>query len=300
VKQQKKQKLAALIKKVSGDDVDTNAMFDIQIKRIHEYKRQYMNVLSIIWRYKQLKAMAPAEREKVVKRVCVIGGKAASAYDMAKRIIRLVTAVGAVINKDPDTKDYLRLYFLPDYNVSLAETIIPAAELSQHISTAGTEASGTSNMKFQMNGCLIIGTMDGANVEIGEETGFEHLFVFGVDAADIHQLRKERKNFKTDPRWDELMADIEGGMFGDKEYFKPLVDSVNNMNVGNDWFLLANDFASYLEAQEKVDEVYADPEEWTRKSILYTAGSGKFSSDRTIAEYAEQIWDVVPVKVPDN
>ncbi|GLC52978.1 Transcription factor [Pleodorina starrii] len=294
VKKAKKAKLAALIKKIHGDDVNQEALFDIQIKRIHEYKRQYLNVLSIIWRYKQLKKMSPEERRKAVPRVCVIGGKAASAYDMAKRIIRLVTAVGDVINRDPDTKDLLRLYFLPDYNVSLAETIIPAAELSQHISTAGTEASGTSNMKFQMNGCLIIGTWDGANIEIAEETGVDNVFVFGVRAEEINQLRKERKNFKTDPRWDELMRDIEGGMFGDKDYFKPLVDSVNNMKVGNDWFLLANDFAAYLEAQEEVDACYKDQAEWLRRSIMYTAGSGKFSSDRTIREYAEDIWHVKP------
>jgi len=298
VKQLAKAKLAALIKDTYGQDVNLNALFDIQVKRIHEYKRQYMNVLSIIWRYKQLKKMSPAERKKVVPRVCVIGGKAASAYDMAKRIIHLACKVGEKINVDPDTKDLLTLYFLPDYNVSVAETIIPASELSQHISTAGTEASGTSNMKFQMNGCLIIGTMDGANVEIAEESGKENMFVFGVDAEEVPQLRKERKNLKTDPRFDEIMADIEGGMFGDKEYFKPLVDSISNMKVGNDWFLVANDFASYLEAQAEVDKVYADPVEWTRRSIVYTATSGKFSSDRTIVEYSKDIWDIAPCKPP--
>jgi starch phosphorylase len=257
-----------------------------------------MNVLSIIWRYKQLKAMKPEERKKVVPRVVMFGGKAASAYDMAKRIIHLAVKVGEVLNHDPETNEYIRLYFLPDYNVSVAETMIPAAELSQHISTAGTEASGTSNMKFQMNGCLIIGTMDGANIEIAEESGRENMFVFGVDADDIGRLRKERKNFKTDPRFDEIMADIAGGMFGDKEYFKPLVDSISNMKVGNDWFLVANDFASYLEAQAEVDKVYKDQDEWTRRSILYTAGSGKFSSDRTIVEYAKDIWHVAPCKPP--
>ncbi|GFR50336.1 hypothetical protein Agub_g12544 [Astrephomene gubernaculifera] len=298
VKSAKKERLAGLIKRVWGEEVNTAALFDIQIKRIHEYKRQYLNVLSIIWRYKQLKRMSPQQRLQAVPRVCVIGGKAASAYDMAKRIIRLVTAVGSVINADPDTRDYLRLYFLPDYNVSLAETIIPAAELSQHISTAGTEASGTSNMKFALNGCLIIGTWDGANIEIAEETGVENVFVFGVRAEDINGLRKERKNFKTDPRWDEIMRDIEGGMFGDKEYFKPLVDSVNNMKVGNDWFLLANDFAAYLDAQQQVDECYRDQAEWLRRSIMYTAGSGKFSSDRTIRQYAEDIWHVGPCRPP--
>jgi glycogen phosphorylase len=169
----------------------------VQIKRIHEYKRQYLNMLSVLWRYKQL---SPEEREKVVPRVVVVGGKAASAYDMAKRIIRLVTAIGEKVNHDDDTNKYLRVYFLPDYNVSLAEKIIPAADLSQHISTAGTEASGTSNMKFQMNGCLIIGTMDGANIEIAEESGKENMFIFGVDDQEVPALRKNRRHFKTDPR----------------------------------------------------------------------------------------------------
>lgn len=175
----------------------------LQIKRIHEYKRQYLNMLSVLYRYKQLKAMSPEERANAVPRVVVVGGKAASAYDMAKRIIRLVTAVGEKVNNDPDTKDLLRVYFLPDYNVSLAEKIIPGAELSQHISTAGTEASGTSNMKFQMNGCLIIGTMDGANIEIAEESGKDNMFIFGVDEKEVPRLRDERKNFKTDPRYEQ-------------------------------------------------------------------------------------------------
>lgn len=297
VKRQKKAKMAELIKKISGDDVSLDALYDIQIKRIHEYKRQHLNIFSIIWRYKQLKKMTPEERLKTaVPRVCLIGGKAASAYELAKRIIKLVGAVGKVINNDPDTKDFLRLYFLPDYNVSLAETIIPAAEVSQHISTAGTEASGTSNMKFQLNGCLILGTMDGANIEIAEESGKENMFVFGVDADDVTKLRKERKTFKTDPRFDEICKDIESGMFGDKEYFKAITDAVYNMKVGNDWFLLANDFPSYLAAQEQVDKCYRDQAEWTRRSIMYTAGGGKFSSDRTIYEYAQEIWNVKPCR----
>lgn len=295
VKFQKKQQLADYIEEVTGDKVPIDALFDIHIKRIHEYKRQYLNMLSVLHRYKQLKAMTPEERANAVPRVVVVGGKAASAYDMAKRIIRLVTAVGEKVNNDPDTKDLLRVYFLPDYNVSLAEKIIPGAELSQHISTAGTEASGTSNMKFQMNGCLIIGTMDGANIEIAEESGKENMFIFGVDEKEVPRLREERKNFKTDPRWDELMNDI---LSMDYLYFKDLVDSVNNMDKGNDWFLLANDFASYLDAQEEVDKVYKDQAEWTRRSIMYTAGSGKFNSDRTIRQYADEIWGVESTPMP--
>lgn len=295
-KRVKKVKMAELIKAQTGDDININALMDIQIKRIHEYKRQHMNIFSIIWKYKQLKKMTPEERKKTVPRVCVIAGKAASAYDMAKRIVHLACNVGDLINNDPDTKDYLRLYFIPDYNVSLAEIFIPAAEISQHISTGGTEASGTSNMKFQMNGCLILGTWDGANIEIAEETGVDNVFVFGVRAEEVAGLRKTRKTFKADPRFAEVLGDIENGMFGDKEYFKPMVDGVLNMDVGNDWFLVANDFASYLDAQAEVDRVYADQVEWTRRSIMYTAGSGKFSSDRTIREYAEDIWEVAPCR----
>eukprot|EP00878_Enallax_costatus_P000865 GHUV01000991.1.p1 GENE.GHUV01000991.1~~GHUV01000991.1.p1 ORF type:complete len:874 (+),score=316.12 GHUV01000991.1:204-2825(+) len=298
VKQQAKQRAAAKIQQLTGVKLNPNALFDIQVKRIHEYKRQLLNVLGIIYRYDEIKKMTPEQRSKVVPRVCIIGGKAAPGYEMAKRIIKLICAVGEKINNDKDIGDLLKLVFYPDYNVSGAEILVPASELSQHISTAGTEASGTSNMKFQMNGCLIIGTMDGANIEIAEESGKENMFVFGVDADDVPRLRKERKNLKTDKRFDEIMRDIENGMFGDKEYFKPLVDSISNMKVGNDWFLVANDFASYLDAQEEVDKVYKDQDEWTRRSIVYTAGSGKFSSDRTIVEYAKDIWHVQPHRPP--
>ncbi|CAD7703361.1 unnamed protein product [Ostreobium quekettii] len=305
VKRKNKERLGAKIRELTGDDVDTSSMFDIQIKRIHEYKRQFLNVLSVIRRYNTIKAMTPEERKSVVPRVCVIAGKAASSYERAKDIIRLVGAVGDTINTDPEVRDLLRLYFLPDYNVSLAEVIIPAADLSQHISTAGTEASGTSNMKFQMNGSLILGTMDGANIEIAEEIAAiqgpdakvgDGLFIFGVDAKDVPKLRKERKEFKTDPRWDEIMDMIKKGTFGNDK-FEALVDSVNDMTVGNDWFLLANDFATYLDVQDEVDAMWKNQDEWVRRSILYTASSGKFSSDRTISQYAEEIWDVQPLAV---
>jgi starch phosphorylase len=303
-KQENKERLAAKIKEITGVTVSTNALFDTQIKRIHEYKRQHMNMFSIIHRYLDIKQMSPEERKQVVPRVCIFGGKAASAYYMAKKMIRLITAVGNVVNNDQDVGDLLKVVFLPDYNVSLAEYIIPGSELSQHISTAGTEASGTSNMKFQMNGCLIIGTMDGANIEIAEESGKENMFVFGVDAQDITRLREERKNFKDyDPRWKTVMKAITNGTLFDKEtskYFQDLVDNVNDMTKGNDWFLLANDFADYLRAQEEVDKLYKDQDEWTKRSILYTAGSGKFSSDRTIYEYAKDIWDVTPTPVPSQ
>ena len=195
IKAENKQKLANLIKQKTGVEVPTNALFDIQVKRIHEYKRQLLNVFGIIHRYNALKEMTPAERKQQVPRVCIVGGKAAPGYDMAKRIIKLVSAVGDTVNKDPDIGDLLKVVFIPDYNVSSAEVIIPGAELSQHISTAGTEASGTSNMKFAMNGCLIIGTMDGANVEIAEEIGEENMFIFGHRADVVPSLRPRREYF---------------------------------------------------------------------------------------------------------
>eukprot|EP00898_Chlorokybus_atmophyticus_P005827 jgi/Chlat1/6245/Chrsp44S05857 len=294
IKNENKIKLAAVIKRLTGQTVNANALFDVQVKRIHEYKRQLLNVLSVIYRYTQIKSMSPEERKKVVPRVVVIGGKAAPGYDMAKRIIKLVCSVGEKINNDPDVGDLLKLFFLPDYNVSLAETIIPATELSQHISTAGTEASGTSNMKFAMNGSLIIGTMDGANVEIAQEVGEENMFIFGLLAHDVPKARAERMNYRPDGRFLQVVDMIRTGFFGWQEYLSPIAEAVEG--YGGDYYLVANDFASYLEAQAEVDRAYVDQARWTRMSIMNTAGSGKFSSDRTIKQYAEEIWGVEPCK----
>ncbi|GAX74311.1 hypothetical protein CEUSTIGMA_g1760.t1 [Chlamydomonas eustigma] len=294
VKMVAKKKAAALIERLTGVHVSPNAMFDIQVKRIHEYKRQLLNVLYIIHRYNQIKQMSPADRQQVVPRVCVIGGKAAPGYEMAKRIIKLVCAVGDKINNDPDVGDLLKLIFIPDYNVSTAEVIIPGSELSQHISTAGTEASGTSNMKFAMNGSLIIGTLDGANVEIAEEIGNENIFIFGVQAHEVIHLRKERSSFKPDPRFDAVVDFIRSGYFGWADYFGPICDAITQ----SDYYLVANDFPSYLEAQEKVDATYKNQAKWTRMSIMSTAGMGKFSTDRTISEYAKDIWHAEPCVVP--
>ena len=295
IKLQRKQKLAKHIKESTGYDVPVASMYDVQVKRIHEYKRQLMNAVSLIHRYQKIKAASPEERAKMVPRVSIMGGKAASAYYMAKKIVALINAVSKKVNNDPEVGDLLKVIFLPNYNVTEAEVIIPAAELSQHISTAGTEASGTSNMKFALNGSFIIGTMDGANIEIAENTGVENLFTFGVDAADVPRLREERKDFKDyDPRWVAAFDAVRKGEFGDAEYFEDLVDSVNDMTKGNDWFLVANDFATYMDAQDEADALYADEEEWTRRSILYTASNGFFSSDRTIQQYADEIWSVKP------
>mmetsp|Transcript_10074 Transcript_10074/g.46169 ORF Transcript_10074/g.46169 Transcript_10074/m.46169 type:complete len:830 (-) Transcript_10074:1618-4107(-) len=299
VKRDNKLRLAELVKQKTGVDVNPNALFDIQVKRIHEYKRQLLNVMYIIHRYNALKAMTPAEREKQVARCVIIGGKAAPGYDMAKRIIKLISAVGDTVNADPEIGDKLQLVFLPDYNVSSAEIIVPGSELSQHISTAGTEASGTSNMKFAMNGCLIIGTMDGANVEIAEEIGQENMFIFGARADVVPGLRLEREFFNVPEEFYTIVDQIRNGYFGWSDFFAPVCDAVCG---AQDFYLLANDFNDYIRAQEEVDENYLNQALWTKKSILSVAGSGKFSSDRTIRQYAEDIWDVKPAKrsMPTN
>ena len=291
IKAENKQKLANLIKQKTGVEVPTNALFDIQVKRIHEYKRQLLNVFGIIHRYNALKEMTPAERKQQVPRVCIVGGKAAPGYDMAKRIIKLVSAVGDTVNKDPDIGDLLKVVFIPDYNVSSAEVIIPGAELSQHISTAGTEASGTSNMKFAMNGCLIIGTMDGANVEIAEEIGEENMFIFGHRADVVPSLRREREYFNVPEDFYKSWTNQER-VLRLSDFFAPVCDAVWCAGLPP-----RPHFNDYIRAQEAVDENYRNQALWTKKSILSVAGSGKFS-DRTIREYAEDIWDVKPTKRP--
>lgn len=295
VRRQNKARLAAYIEDATGVKVSIDAMFDVQVKRIHEYKRQLLNVLAIIHRYDCIKNMKPEDRRKVVPRVCILGGKAAPGYDMARRIIKLICSVGDVINNDPDIGNLLKLVFVPDYNVSVAEIIVPAGDLSQHISTAGNEASGTSNMKFAMNGGLILGTLDGANVEIREEIGEENMFIFGAKTSEVSRLRAERRTFTPCREFTRVVGMISNGVFGATEDLIPLCESIEG---ANDFYLLANDFPSYLSAQAAVDKAYVDVNRWTRMSILSTAGSGKFSSDRTITEYAEKIWDIEPCNRP--
>ncbi|CAI7780949.1 unnamed protein product [Closterium sp. NIES-53] len=296
VRRQNKARLAAYIEGISGIKVSIDAMFDVQVKRIHEYKRQLLNVMSIIHRYDCIKKMSPEDRKRVVPRVCLLGGKAAPGYDLAKKIVKLISAVSEVINNDEDVGDLLKLVFIPDYNVSLAELIIPASDLSQHISTAGNEASGTSNMKFAMNGCLILGTLDGATREIREEIGPENMFVFGAETKDVPRLREERRTFTPCRNFTRVVGMIRSGYFGWTEFFAPLMDSIDS--PGNDYYLLANDFPTYLQAQAAIDATYVDVPKWTRMSISSTAGCGRFTSDRTIKEYAEEIWDVEPVTRP--
>jgi len=296
IKLQNKEKFAAFVEKKCGVKVSTKALFDVQVKRIHEYKRQLLNILYCIHRYLSIKSMTTEQKRKVVPRAVFFGGKAAPGYYQAKMIIKLINSVADVINNDPEIGDLLKVVFIANYCVSAAELIIPGAELSQHISTAGTEASGTSNMKFAMNGCLIIGTLDGANVEIAQEIGKENIFIFGAKANEISELRKKVSSgaIPFDPRFSAVLVEIEKGTFGDAKIF----DSILKALKGGDYYLLSVDFPSYISAQEEVDRVYVKPEEWTRKSILSVAGSGKFSSDRTIQEYAEKIWNIKPVRRP--
>ena len=297
VKGKNKEAAIELIERVAGVALpNRGALLDVQVKRIHEYKRQLLNVLSIVHRYDAIRNMNNEQKAGVVPRIVVIGGQAAPGYEMAKRIIKLVSAVAEKVNNDPNVGDLLKVVFVPDYNVSVAEVIIPGTELSQQISTAGTEASGTGNMKFVMNGGLIIGTMDGANIEIAQEVGEENMFIFGALAHDIGRLRRERASFTPDPRYTHVVNMIRTGVFGWQDYFAPLVDAITY----SDYYLLANDFPAYLQAQEAVDAKYKDVEAWTRSSIMNVAGSSFFSSDRTIKEYAKDIWKVEAMDLPQE
>lgn len=294
----RKAKLAAYIKSKTGYTINPNALFDIQVKRIHEYKRQLLNIMGVIYRYKKMKEMSEKERAaKYVPRVVMFGGKAFATYWQAKRIVKLITDVAATVNNDPEIGDLLKVIMVPDYNVSVAEVLIPASELSQHISTAGMEASGTSNMKFSMNGCVLIGTLDGANVEIREEVGEDNFFLFGAYAHEIAGLRADRAagKFQPDPRFEEVKSFIRSGVFGDYDYNELLGSLEGDSGYGRgDYFLVGHDFPAYIECQDKVDEAYRDQQRWTRMSIMNTAGSYTFSSDRTIHEYAKDIWEITP------
>lgn len=291
-KLENKKRLAAYIHHKFNVEVNCNALFDIQIKRIHEYKRQLLNILGVIARYNKIKSMNAEEKANMVPKVVVIGGKAAASYVQAKHIIRLINGVSHVVNNDPAVGDLLKLFFLPNYNVTLAETIIPANDVSQHISTAGMEASGTSNMKFVMNGGLIVGTMDGANIEIREEIGEDNMFVFGLLTPEIDHARNQLKygEYKVrDDRLSEAMNQIQSNMYCGSDTSGPIM---NSLQAYNDYYLVTRDFSSYMDAMDRVDDAFKDKTAWVKKGILSVARMGKFSSDRTIREYAEQIWDI--------
>uniref|UniRef100_A0A8H7NPM8 Alpha-1,4 glucan phosphorylase n=1 Tax=Bionectria ochroleuca TaxID=29856 RepID=A0A8H7NPM8_BIOOC len=289
-----KVRLAKYIKETTGVNVNPSALFDVQVKRIHEYKRQQLNIFGVIHRYLTLKAMTPAERKKQMPRVSIFGGKAAPGYWMAKQIIHLINAVGSVVNNDEDIGDLLKVLFLEDYNVSKAEIICPASDISEHISTAGTEASGTSNMKFVLNGGLIIGTCDGANIEITREVGENNIFLFGNLAEDVEDLRHAHTygSHTIDPDLAKVFEEIQKGTFGSVHDFSAMIAAVKDHG---DYYLVSDDFHSYIETHKLVDEAYRNQEEWVVKSITAVARMGFFSSDRCIYEYADGIWNVEPL-----
>ena len=300
VKQECKKKLQHYVQKNEGITIRLDAMYDVMVKRIHEYKRQLMNILYVIHRYLSILGMNHDQRKNVVPRVIFIGGKAAPGYRDAKGFIKLINSVAQRINNDGSINDLLKVVFLKNYCVSNAQIIIPGADLSQHISTAGTEASGTSNMKFVMNGSLIIGTMDGANVEIAEEIGRDNMFIFGADVNQVNHYRAQDDNARRS-RLDGRLKNVFRAIYENK--FGNLNDEIKGyigrIESGNDHYGLNLDFASYCDAQERADRAYRDPHEWARMAITGVAKSGKFSSDRTIQEYCSQIWKISPNKIPD-
>ncbi|VVT48710.1 uncharacterized protein SAPINGB_P001913 [Magnusiomyces paraingens] len=294
IKLANKARLAALVKEQSGIELDLNALFDIQVKRIHEYKRQQMNIFSVIWRYLKLKSLSPKELAKEQPRVSIFGGKAAPGYYLAKTVIKLINSVSQVVNNDTSIDGKLKVVFIEDYNVSKAEIIIPASDISEHISTAGTEASGTSNMKFVLNGGLIIGTVDGANIEITDQVGEDNIFLFGHLAKDIEGLRYIHRSGGSvlDPQLAKVFEAIDSGVFGDPTIYGDLSTAI--VGYGGDHYLVSDDFASYLEAHDKIDETFANKSAWAVKSITAVANMGFFSSDRAIQDYARDIWNIVP------
>jgi starch phosphorylase len=295
VKAQNKARLAEIIQMRIGLKVDTQSLFDVQVKRIHEYKRQLLNVLHVITHYNRLVDDPHTNR---VPRTVIFGGKAAPGYYMARLIIKLIHDVADVVNNDPRMAGHLQVAFIPNYDVSTAAEIIPAAELSQQISTAGTEASGTGNMKLALNGALTIGTLDGANIEIRDEVGADHIFIFGLTAEEVVRLRAEGydpwRYYHHNQDLRRALDMIATGFFSpdDPERFRPIIDSLTH---GGDRYMVLADYASYVACQERVDALYRDPEEWTRRAILNVAGMGRFSSDRAILEYAQNVWGVSPV-----
>ncbi len=296
IKHNNKRNLAAYVQKAMGIELDPNSLFDVQVKRIHEYKRQLLGVLHVVTLYNRIKANPDAA---IVPRSFIFSGKAAPGYYMAKLVIRLVNAVADLVNRDPAVRGRLKVVFVPNFSVSLGHRVYPAADLSEQISTAGTEASGTGNMKFAMNGALTVGTLDGANIEIREEVGDDNFFLFGLKTEEVAQMKANGYNprhyYEKDAELRQVLDEIASGLFCtyEPDLFKPLVDSLLN----GDTYMLLADYRAYIEAQERVSAAYQDVEHWTKMSILNALRTAKFSSDRTIAEYATEIWKVDPVKV---
>lgn len=298
VKQTNKQKVAALVKKSCGIDFYTDAIFDVQVKRLHEYKRQLLNVLHVIHLLQRIRR---GDTAGWTPRCVIIGGKAAPGYFMAKTIIKLINNVADVVNSDSRTEGLLRLVFLPNYNVSMMETLCPGTDLSEQISTAGKEASGTGNMKFMINGALTIGTLDGANIEIREAVGAENFFLFGLNAEQVTRLRpayKPKEIVAADDDLREVIKVLQSGQFNVSEpgIFEPIINAI--LSPDDPW-MTAADFADFVVAQDKVAATYRDQDQWTKMSILNTAFSGHFSSDRTIKEYNDNIWNLQAVTPTD-
>ena len=295
VKNANKARLVALLKQQCGIDANPDSLFDLQIKRIHEYKRQLLNVLHVVTLYNRIRHNPNAD---YVPRTVLFGGKAAPGYAMAKLIIKLINDVADVVNNDPQVANRLKVVFLPNYCVSVAENIIPAADLSEQISTAGTEASGTGNMKLALNGALTIGTLDGANIEICNEVGEDNIFIFGLTTEEVSRVKaggyQPWDYYHANGELREVLDMIGSGFFSadEADRFKPVVDTL--LRHGDNYLLLA-DYASYIACQKEVETAYRDQEQWVKKAILNVANMGKFSSDRTIMQYAEQIWDAKPV-----
>jgi starch phosphorylase len=296
VKLANKRRLAALIKERTGIVVAAESLFDVQVKRIHEYKRQHLAALHILTLYLRLKRHPRAD---VPSRTFIFGGKAAPGYFLAKRIIKLINSIGEIVHVDPAVRDRLKVVYFPDFNVKNAQFVYPAADLSEQISTAGKEASGTGNMKFSLNGALTIGTLDGANVEIREEVGAENFFLFGLTAGEVEEVK--RRGYRPSDYYEqnrtlrEVIDFIASGALssGDRELFRPIVENLLN----DDPFLLLADYQAYIDAQERVTALWRDPQAWTRMSILNTSRMGKFSSDRSIRDYCERVWKIEPRKL---
>jgi len=294
VKHVNKEALARVIRERTGIEVDPASLFDLQVKRIHEYKRQHLNVLHIITLYNRIKRDPQAE---ITPRTFIFGGKAAPGYYMAKLIIKLITSVGEVVNSDPDVAGRLKVVFFPDFNVTNGQLIYPAADLSEQISLAGKEASGTGNMKLSLTGALTIGTLDGANIEIREEVGEENFFLFGLTAQDACALRQGGYNpyavYEENAPLRETIDLIADGAFsnGDRMLFRPLVDHL----LQRDEYLVLADYQSYIECQDRVSAAYRNGKRWTEMSILNVARMGRFSSDRAVREYCEKIWKTAAI-----
>ena len=283
--------LAGFIKDRTDISVDPDSLFDTQVKRFHEYKRQHLNALYLVTMYNRLKRNGTAG---VTPRTVIFGGKAAPGYRMAKLIIKLINSVAAVINRDPEISQVLKVVFIPDFNVKASHRVYPAADLSEQISTAGKEASGTGNMKFALNGALTIGTLDGANVEIREAVGPENFFLFGLTSPAVKaDGYRPSSHYETNAELRQVFDLLDNGFFtnGDREVFRPLIESL----LTRDDYMLLADYQSYVDCQERVSAAYRDQNSWTRMSILNSARSGRFSSDRSIRDYCRDIWKINPI-----